>query len=318
MQTTAKLKWAKFIMFLAALYNIFWGAVISLYPQIMLFGNPSTDFLLIILRCVGMLVGVYGVAYYFASIDPYKYWPLILVGWIGKLLGPLGSLYYIWADKLAPNFLIVNVFNDFIWLYPFGWVIYMAVTGRLSVTDALVANKSIYQQLLGDAFETMSPNLQAFHCSKTDIRALGEFKITRGQGFINNLFANIADLPKDNDAVEAELIVTPSARKEVWSRRLGDKKVISIQWLAGGFLVERFKVVNIYLKAEVTNGDLIIYDAAATILGIALPPFFTPSVMASGKDVGDRVHVDVEIGFKPFGRIINYQGLVKTMQVCNN
>ena len=87
MTNTTKLKYAKGIMFLAALYNIFWGLVISAYPQILLFGNPPTDFLLIILRCVGMLVGVYGIAYYFASRDPNAYWPLILVGWIGKLLG---------------------------------------------------------------------------------------------------------------------------------------------------------------------------------------------------------------------------------------
>lgn len=128
---STKLKWAKFIMSLAALYNICWGAVVSLCPQSILFGNPPTDYLLILIRCIGMLVGVYGIAYYFASLDPHRYWPLILVGWIGKLLGPLGSLYYIYQDKLETNFLIVNVFNDVIWLYPFGWVIYMAITGKL-------------------------------------------------------------------------------------------------------------------------------------------------------------------------------------------
>ncbi|RWY54352.1 hypothetical protein EPL05_06085 [Mucilaginibacter gilvus] len=118
-------------MLLAAAYNIFWGLVISAYPQILLFGNPPTDFLLIILRCVGMLVGVYGIAYYFASRDPVAYWPLILVGWIGKLLGPIGSVYYIVLGKLSPAFFWVNVWNDIIWLLPFGWIIYTAVKKRL-------------------------------------------------------------------------------------------------------------------------------------------------------------------------------------------
>nr|WP_197486702.1 hypothetical protein [Mucilaginibacter sp. L294] len=124
---TIKLKAAKTIMLLAAVYNIFWGIVISAYPQIILFGNPPTDFLLIILRCVGMLVGVYGITYYFASKDPVAYWPLILVGFIGKVLGPIGSVYYIWLGKLAPSFFWVNVWNDMIWLLPFGWIIYQAV-----------------------------------------------------------------------------------------------------------------------------------------------------------------------------------------------
>jgi len=128
-------------MLLAAIYNIFWGAVISLYPQIILFGNPPTDFLLIILRCVGMLVGVYGIAYYFASRDPLIYWPLIFVGWIGKLLGPIGSVYYIWQGKLTPDFLWVNVWNDVVWLVPFGWIIYQAVTKQLGPTVVTNTNE---------------------------------------------------------------------------------------------------------------------------------------------------------------------------------
>lgn len=125
-----KLKTAKAIMYLAAAYNIFWGTVVSLKPEIILFGNSPTDFLLIILQCVGMLVGVYGVAYYFAGRDPQAYWPLILVGFIGKLLGPVGSVYYIWVGKLTPSFFWLNVWNDIIWLIPFGWIIYQAYNNR--------------------------------------------------------------------------------------------------------------------------------------------------------------------------------------------
>jgi hypothetical protein len=310
MHQTSKLKAAKFIMFMAAIYNVFWGLVISAYPQIILFGNPPTDFLLIILRCVGMLVGVYGIAYYYASRNPYKYWPLIMVGFIGKLLGPFGSIYYIALGKLQPNFFWVNVFNDIIWLYPFGWVIYQAVTKRL---QPLMADnsKTLYQRFLGDAFDNLSPNLKQFHRSKTTIHALGEFKVTRGRNIISNWFATMADLPGNFDSAVAELIVTPQPDNEIWSRRLGDKQVVSKQWLADGFLVERFKIVNIYLAAQVISGDLIIYDAATTVLGIPMPPFFTPTVTATGKDVGDSIHIDVEIGLKPFGRMINYNGLVK-------
>ena len=136
MQNSAKLKWAKFIMLLAAVYNLCWGAAISLFPQIMLFGNPPTDFLLIILKCVGMLVGVYGIAYYFASRDPEKYWPLIFVGFIGKFLGPLGTAYYVYTGALPISFLWVNVFNDLVWLFPFAWIIYQALTKQLSVIKA--------------------------------------------------------------------------------------------------------------------------------------------------------------------------------------
>jgi len=127
MQTTTKLKIAKIIMLLAALYNLFWGALISLYPEILLFGNAPNLFLLIILKCIGMLVGVYGIAYWFASRDPQRYWPLILVGFIGKFLGPLGTAWYVYEGQLPLSFLWVNVWNDLIWLIPFGWVMWVSV-----------------------------------------------------------------------------------------------------------------------------------------------------------------------------------------------
>ena len=118
-------------MVCAAVYNLFWGGLISVYPQVLLFNNPPLPFILILLRCVGMLVGVYGIAYYFASKDPVRYWPLIFVGFLGKLLGPPGALYYIYTGKLTPSFLWVNVFNDLIWLFPFGWILYQIWKRRL-------------------------------------------------------------------------------------------------------------------------------------------------------------------------------------------
>ncbi|WP_448698996.1 hypothetical protein ACFGVR_18955 [Mucilaginibacter sp. AW1-3] len=112
------------IMFIAAFYNLFWGAVISIDPQLILFGNAPTPYILILIRCIGMLVGVYGIAYYFCSTDPVRYWPLILVGLIGKVLGPIGAVYYVTTGAMPVTFLWVNVFNDLIWIGPFSWILY--------------------------------------------------------------------------------------------------------------------------------------------------------------------------------------------------
>ncbi|MEL6257160.1 MAG: hypothetical protein AAFR87_34515 [Bacteroidota bacterium] len=115
---------SKRIMLLAAIYNLIWGAIISLFPEVMLFGAGSNEFTLIMIRCIGMLVGVYGIAYYFCSVDPKRYWPLIFVGLLGKILGPLGALFYINTEVLNPEFLWTNLFNDFIWIPGFSWILY--------------------------------------------------------------------------------------------------------------------------------------------------------------------------------------------------
>jgi len=137
-----RIKTAKFILLLAALYNVFWGMVISLFPQIILFGNSYTNFTLILIRCIGMLVGVYGIAYYFSSTDPQRYWSLIFVGFTGKVLGPIGSFYYIFMGELTPRFLLVNLLNDFIWLLPFGWVLIQVFKKKLSIDQPADKPKS--------------------------------------------------------------------------------------------------------------------------------------------------------------------------------
>lgn len=126
---------SRLIMTLAAIYNIFWGVLILAYPKVILFDDSDSIFVIIVLQCVGMLVGVYGIAYYFASRDPARYWPLILVGLIGKILGPIGSLHYIFTNQLDASFFWVNVFNDVIWIFPFSWILYQVYKRNLEYVE---------------------------------------------------------------------------------------------------------------------------------------------------------------------------------------
>ncbi|SFX87509.1 hypothetical protein [Cytophaga hutchinsonii] len=126
---------SRLIMIFAAIYNIFWGILISIHPKVILFDDCDSIFVIIVLQCIGMLVGVYGIAYYFASRDPARYWPLIVVGLIGKILGPIGSLHYIFTNQLDPYFFWVNVFNDIIWIFPFCWILYHVYKRNLEYSE---------------------------------------------------------------------------------------------------------------------------------------------------------------------------------------
>lgn len=126
---------SRLIMTFAAIYNIFWGVLISIDPKVILFDDSDSIFVIIVLQCIGMLVGVYGIAYYFASRDPARYWPIILVGLIGKILGPIGSLHYIFTNQLDASFFWVNVFNDVIWIFPFCWILYHVYKRNLEYSE---------------------------------------------------------------------------------------------------------------------------------------------------------------------------------------
>jgi hypothetical protein len=70
-------------------------------------------------QCVGMIVGVYGVGYWIAAQDPQRHWPIVLVGFLGKVFGPLGFIKAIWDGVFNWQFAITIIFNDIIWWVPF-------------------------------------------------------------------------------------------------------------------------------------------------------------------------------------------------------
>jgi peroxiredoxin len=77
-------------------------------------------------QCVGMIVGVYGVAYWLAAADPVRHWPVVFAGLLGKVLGPIGFIVAWWQETLPAMWSIMILFNDVIWWIPFAAVLYAA------------------------------------------------------------------------------------------------------------------------------------------------------------------------------------------------
>ena len=105
---------------LAGIYNILWGLWVSLDPNwLFRFAKMELPNYPEIFVCVGMVVGLYGVVYLEITRRPERGFLLALVGFVGKILGPIGAIYYVSIGKWTFNALIMNLTNDFIWLIPF-------------------------------------------------------------------------------------------------------------------------------------------------------------------------------------------------------
>ena len=77
-------------------------------------------------QCVGMIVGVYGVGYWVAARDPLRHWPITLVGFLGKVFGPIGFAYYLIQGAFPLTFGLTIMTNDLLWWIPFGLILKMA------------------------------------------------------------------------------------------------------------------------------------------------------------------------------------------------
>lgn len=119
--------WVKKVLYAAAIYNLLWGAAVIAFPMALFrWAGMKEPLYPQIWQCVGMIVGVYGVGYWLAARDPFRHWPIILVGLLGKVLGPIGFLHAAWNGDLPWKWGATIITNDLLWWIPFGLILYLA------------------------------------------------------------------------------------------------------------------------------------------------------------------------------------------------
>lgn len=103
-------------LYAAAAYNLVWGTVVSLFPASLfsLIGVPPPNYLPL-WQVVGMFVLVYAPAYWWAGRDPFRHRHLVLIGLLGKVLGPAGFLWALVTQGLPLAFGWTILTNDLIW-----------------------------------------------------------------------------------------------------------------------------------------------------------------------------------------------------------
>ena len=120
----------KIVFLLAGLYNVAWGITVIIYPNWMfdLFGMDESNYPFL-MRGIGLLVGLYGYGYWVVSRNLHRYPQLVVIGLLGKVLGPIGWGYFVLIGQLLPASLITILFNDLMWIPFFVWYLYW-VKGR--------------------------------------------------------------------------------------------------------------------------------------------------------------------------------------------
>jgi peroxiredoxin len=135
--------WMAVVLTLAGGYNLTWGLLSLCAPEWLYRiggmedppGRPLTDVEL--WQGIGVMVGVWGVGYLIAAGDPLRRWPLVLVGFLSKLLGVFGAVTGVLTGRLAAAALLTNLFNDVIWLVPFALILLRAYRVALDEANAM-------------------------------------------------------------------------------------------------------------------------------------------------------------------------------------
>lgn len=120
-------RWMGSVLSLAAVYNLVWGAAVVLFPLVWFeFAGMVPPRYPQIWQCLGMVVGVYGVGYAIAARDPFRHWPIVLVGLLGKLFGPIGFVLAASSGTFPWAWGLIILTNDVVWWVPFAAILYGA------------------------------------------------------------------------------------------------------------------------------------------------------------------------------------------------
>jgi uncharacterized membrane protein HdeD (DUF308 family) len=133
----------------AGVYNLLWGGVMVLAPiwtlRTLGVSTQSTELWPQLWACIGMIVGVYGIGYLIAARDPARHWPIVLVGLLGKIFGPIGFIDAAIKGLLPWSMGATLLTNDLLWWAPFSMILWHAFrasqpappSGEVSLASAL-------------------------------------------------------------------------------------------------------------------------------------------------------------------------------------
>lgn len=131
------------ILKIAGIYNLIWGAWVVLFP--LSFFNlvgMQPPIHITIWQGMGMVIGLYGLGYYLASYDYIRHWPIVAIGLLGKIFGPIGYFFNLYIDNIDPVFGYALITNDFIWWIPFGMMVYQSYVQGFPISG----NKSLLKR----------------------------------------------------------------------------------------------------------------------------------------------------------------------------
>jgi hypothetical protein len=123
--------WLRVALVAAGIYNLAWGAWVVLLPEeLFTWAGIAPINYPQIWQCVGMIIGVYGVGYLIAAQDPLRHWPIVAVGLLGKVFGPIGMLWSVKHGALPAGMAWICLGNDLVWWWPFALLLWHAYLRR--------------------------------------------------------------------------------------------------------------------------------------------------------------------------------------------
>lgn len=149
--------WMSQLLRAAGLYNLAWSAFAIAVPaaSLRLAGFPDDKVVQPMWQGTGLLIGLLGIGYWLAARNPYQHWLTILIGFLGKVIAPIGLMGAMVRGELPWTAAPMIVPNDLIWWIPLGIILWQAAIWH-DTQSMIAAAGSAMQTLKGTTGQTLA------------------------------------------------------------------------------------------------------------------------------------------------------------------
>jgi hypothetical protein len=169
----------------------------------------------------------------------------------------------------------------------------------------------LYEGLLGEAVEQLAPVVRAVHVGSGPVQGQGSVEVRRTH-FLAWVAARWFALPPAGSVLPLQLVVTRTPHHETWTRRFGDRALVTQQFAARHELVERAGRGELRFRLSTEHGTLCFGPLGAAVhvggFRIPVPRRLSPQVSgtAAASPDGDRLVVCFTVGAPLVGTILTY------------
>lgn len=173
-----------------------------------------------------------------------------------------------------------------------------------------MAEKTLYQDVLGLSYGALHPVLRRFHAQKQVSFATGALEVCYGKSWFRRLLGRAMGLPPEGEHV-LRLQVTQTRGTERWVRTFGAYRVDTLQYKKHGYLVECSGPLHFAFRLSVREGAMHFQLARVWVLGLLrLPLWCAPELEARATPQTRGWHIWVMIRVPFFGEVASYQGCI--------
>ncbi|MEP7382708.1 MAG: SelL-related redox protein [Gemmatimonadota bacterium] len=120
-------QWLRQTLVFAGAWHLVLGASMVIAPGafFVLTGLPLPNYPQL-WQGAGIMTAVMGLGYAISARDPLRYWPIVLIGLIPKIVSPIGVIWGFWRRELPAALGTLVLVNDIAWWVPFSLLLWLA------------------------------------------------------------------------------------------------------------------------------------------------------------------------------------------------